>query len=222
MPQCGKSGRTSRSERASTSQTRSPAVRQRRCTIGSSEKKISISFVPTSLAERLMRMDWPTETALRVLLTGGDALRQRPAADVPFIVVNNYGPTECTVVATSGIVAPDGSDGGAPSIGRPITNAAVLILDDALRPVAPGETGELCIGGSPVGRGYRNQPALNRSQFITYFTASGEPLRIYRTRDRARFLENGEIEFLGRLDDQVKIRGQRVELGEVTATLNRF
>lgn len=185
-------------------------------------EKITISFVPTSLAERLMRMDWPADTALRVLLTGGDVLRQRPAADVPFIVVNNYGPTECTVVATSGIVDPDGCDDGAPSIGRPIANAAVLILDDALRPLAPGETGELCIGGSPVGRGYRNQPALNHSQFITYFTASGEPLRIYRTRDRARFLKNGEIEFLGRLDDQVKIRGQRVELGEITATLNRF
>ncbi len=135
-------------------------------------------------------------------------------------MVNNYGPTECTVVATSGVVTPDGDADGRPSIGRPIANATALILDDTLRPVAPGEVGELCIGGALVGRGYRNQHALTANRFVTYVSAAGESVRIYRTGDRARMLENGEIAFLGRLDDQVKIRGYRIEPGEIVECLN--
>jgi amino acid adenylation domain-containing protein len=184
-------------------------------------KKITIGFVPTFLAEQLFDADWPDETALRLLLTGGDRLERRPLAGLPFTVVNNYGPTECTVVATSGPVSPEEGNAEPPSIGRPITNATALILDDAMRPVTPGEAGELCIGGALVGRGYRNLPELSASRFVTYIAAPGEPLRIYRTGDRARTLANGEIEFLGRFDDQVKIRGYRVELGEIVACLNR-
>ncbi|MFY9720446.1 MAG: amino acid adenylation domain-containing protein, partial [Candidatus Cybelea sp.] len=185
-------------------------------------KKITIGFVPTFLAEQLFDADWPDETVLRLLLTGGDRLERRPLAGLPFTVVNNYGPTECTVVATSGPVFPEEGNAGLPSIGRPITNATALILNDALRPVTPGEAGELCIGGALVGRGYRNLPELNASRFVTYIAAPGEPLRIYRTGDRVRTLGNGEIEFLGRFDDQVKIRGYRVELGEIVACLNRY
>ncbi len=185
-------------------------------------QKITIGFAPTAIAEQLLRASWPAETALRTLLTGGDTLHHRPAAELPFLVVNNYGPTECTVVATSGIVSPDGDAGGQPSIGRPIANATALILDDALRAVAPGEEGELCIGGALVGRGYRNLPELTANRFVTYLSASGELARIYRTGDRARLLENGDIAFLGRLDDQVKIRGYRIELCEIVTSLNRF
>jgi len=184
-------------------------------------EKITISFVPTALAEQLLQASWPAETALRVLLTGGDTLHRRPPAGLPFIVVNNYGPTECTVVATSGIVSADDDPSRPPDIGRPIANATALILDEALRPVPPGEPGELCLGGALVARGYRNRPELTASQFVTYVSASGDALRIYRSGDRARFLENGEIEFLGRVDDQVKIRGYRIELGEIVASLNR-
>lgn len=183
---------------------------------------ITLSFVPTAFAERMIGTSWPPETALRVLLTGGEALRRRPAAGLPFVVVNNYGPTECTVVATSGVVAPEGATRSLPSIGRPISNATALILDDDLQPVAPGQAGELCIAGELVGRGYRNQPELTAKQFVTYRTSSGETLRAYRTRDRARLLDSGEIEFLGRMDDQVKIRGHRIELGEITASLDSF
>ena len=183
-------------------------------------KKITIGFVPTFLAEQLFDADWPDETALRILLTGGDRLGRRPRNGLPFTVINNYGPTECTVVATSGVVSPEGSSADRPSIGRPIANVTALILDEALRPVAPGEPGELCIAGESVGRGYRNMPERTASCFVTILT-SGEPLRIYRTGDRARMLANGEIEFLGRFDDQVKIRGYRVELGEIVACLNR-
>lgn len=183
--------------------------------------RITIGFVPTILAEQLLSMSWPHETALRTLLTGGDRLNKRPPAELPFVLVNNYGPTECTVVATSGIVSPSRDSDGLPSIGRPIENATAMVLDDALNPVPQGKAGELCIGGALVGRGYRNLPHQTASRFVTYVAPSGEPLRIYRTGDSVRLLENGEIEFLGRLDDQVKIRGYRIELGEIIAQLNR-
>jgi amino acid adenylation domain-containing protein len=183
-------------------------------------QQITIGFVPTALAEPMFDEDWSAQTALRVLLTGGDTLRRRPPAGLPFAVINNYGPTECTVVATSGPVAAKNGSPERPSIGRPISGAAAHILDDALRPVAVGEPGELCMSGALVGRGYRNAPELTAKQFVTYIAASGERLRIYRTGDRVRSRENGEIEFLGRVDDQVKIRGYRIELGEVVACLN--
>lgn len=182
-------------------------------------EKITISFVPTVLAEQLLHTNWPAGTALRTLLTGADTLRRRPAAGLPFVLVNNYGPTECTVVATSGVVAAGGD--GTPSIGRPIGNAAALILDESLRPVPDGEPGELCLAGKLVGRGYRNDPQLTASRFVTYQPASGPLLRIYRTGDRARLLPDGEIAFLGRLDEQVKVRGHRIEPGEVVANLDR-
>lgn len=182
------------------------------------EKKITISFVPTVLAEQLLHADWPADASLRIFLTGADTLHRRPAAGLPFTLVNNYGPTECTVVATSGIINPDSADAARPTIGRPIANADILILDENLLPVAPGEVGELCISGALVGRGYRNNPSLTAERFVNNAPTGA---RIYRTGDRARFLENGEIVFLGRIDDQVKIRGYRVELGEIVARLDR-
>ncbi len=183
-------------------------------------KRISIAFVPTALAEQMLRVDWPAETAMRLLLTGGDRLLHRPRPGLPFVVVNNYGPTECTVVASSGAVAP-GDNPQSPSIGKPITNATAMILDDALQPLPPGQPGELCISGALVARGYRNMPDVTARCFITYIGPSGRPIRLYRTGDRARLLENGELEFLGRIDEQVKIRGYRIELGEIEAWLGR-
>jgi amino acid adenylation domain-containing protein len=184
-------------------------------------QRVTISFVPTVLAEQLLHARWPADTTLRTLLTGADTLRRRPPGGLPFVLVNNYGPTECTVVATSGVVPPDADSAGVPSIGRPIANAMALILDDALRPVRRGEVGELCLGGALVGRGYRNNPELTASRFIMYTPAGAPRLRLYRTGDRARHLPDGEIAFLGRLDEQVKLRGYRVELGEVVACLDR-
>jgi acyl-CoA synthetase (AMP-forming)/AMP-acid ligase II len=182
---------------------------------------ITISFVPTVLAEQLLRADWPPETALRILLTGADMLRRRPRVGLPFTLVNNYGPTECSVVATSARVLPGVETDGPPSIGRPIANTTALILDEALRPTHPGDVGELCLAGALVGRGYRNDPQLTASRFVSYSPESGVPLRLYRTGDRVRLQSNGEIAFLGRLDEQVKIRGYRIELGEIAAWLDR-
>src|SRR5215469_16028529 len=105
--------------------------------------KITISFVPTPLAEELLRVKWPQNTALRIMLTGGDTLHHYPPAGLPFALVNNYGPAECTVVATSGAIPPDRHDGTLPPIGRPIVNNQILLLNDQLLPVPPGTVGEI-------------------------------------------------------------------------------
>src|SRR5207245_11713288 len=130
------------------------------------EHAITIAFVPTPMAERLMQLEWPLKTALRVLLTGADTLRHYPPLTLPFALVNNYGPTECTVVTTSGTIPPDGRAQRLPTIGRPITNAQVYILDDNMRQLPPGSPGELYVGGIGLARGYRNRPDLNAERFV--------------------------------------------------------
>jgi len=182
--------------------------------------KITVTFLPTALAEQMLQLSWPPETALRTLLTGADALRRRPAAGLPFVLMNNYGPTECAVVATSGPVLPDASAAQPPSIGRAIDNTEIHLLDDKMRPVPNGESGEIYIGGAGVARGYRNNPALTAERFVKDPSRNGHGTRLYRTGDLARFLPNGEIEFLGRADEQMKIRGFRVEPGEIVSALN--
>lgn len=183
---------------------------------------ITIAFVPTVLAEQLVQSDWPAETLLRTLLTGADVLHRHPVSGLPFTVVNNYGPSECTVVATSGTIAPTADHDGRPSIGRAIRGMDVWLLDDKLQPVPHGEPGEICLAGESVGRGYRNRPELSAERFTTIAPDSLGPVRIYRTGDRARLLPSGELAFLGRLDDQIKIRGYRIEPGEIVATLDRI
>jgi amino acid adenylation domain-containing protein len=177
---------------------------------------ITIAFVATPMAERMLGLPWPSGVRLRALLTGADALHHRPPADLPFALVNNYGPTECTVVATSCVVEPDVHADSLPSIGGPITGVTALVLDDTGHPVADGEEGELYVGGAGVARGYRNRPDLTAKRFVTQ--ANGA--RLYRTGDRVRRLPNRHLAFLGRVDDQVKIRGYRVELDEIVAALN--
>jgi amino acid adenylation domain-containing protein len=184
-------------------------------------QKITISFVATPLAELLMQLDWPASTRLRILLTGADTLHRRPPQGLPFKLVNNYGPTECTVVATSGEVAPAGSDTKQPSIGRAIDNTEIYILDENKNCVPQGTAGELYIGGASMARGYRNRPELTAEKFVPNpFNNGSGRARLYRTGDQARVLPNGEIEFLGRLDDQIKIRGYRVELDEISSVLD--
>jgi acyl carrier protein len=121
-------------------------------------------------------------------------------------------------------VAPDSSDdsAGTPSIGRPIADTTALILDGELRPVPPHQPGELCLAGSLVGRGYRNDPELTADRFVTVPIEGRGTERVYRTGDQVRLLENGEIAYLGRLDSQLKIRGFRIEPAEIVASVNRF
>jgi len=182
-------------------------------------QNISISFVPTPLAERLISLSWPSTTSLRILLTGADVLHRFPPPGLPFALVNNYGPTECTVVATSGLVGDRPEASSRPSIGLPITNVQTYILDENLRRVADGESGELFIGGMGVGRGYLNHPELTVEKFLPNPFDSSLGARMYRTGDVVRLSPDGYLEFLGRVDDQVKIRGNRIEPNEINCVL---
>jgi acyl-coenzyme A synthetase/AMP-(fatty) acid ligase/acyl carrier protein len=182
---------------------------------------ITISFVPTPLAEELLRVKWPQNTVLRIMLTGGDTLHHYPPAGLPFLLVNNYGPTECTVVATSGMILSDGQDGTLPPIGRPITNNSIYLLDEQRLPVPPGTVGEIYIGGAGLARGYRNRPDLAAERFISDPFSSEPGSRLYKTGDLARLLPEGQIAFLGRVDEQINIRGFRIEPNEIVCALNQ-
>jgi amino acid adenylation domain-containing protein len=182
------------------------------------ENSITIGFVPTPLAERIIDTEWPEATKLRVLLTGGDTLHTRPIAGLPFTLVNNYGPTECTVVATWTVVPSCADHAGLPPIGAPVDNAQVYIVDENLQPMPDGVAGELLVGGANVGRGYRNHPELTAERFVANPIAPGT--KLYKTGDLGRRLPDGQIAFLGRVDNQIKIRGYRIEPGEIAAAMN--
>jgi amino acid adenylation domain-containing protein len=154
------------------------------------------------------------EGSLRFLLTGGDALHRGADDSAPFELVNHYGPTENTVVATATLVA---RGARRPPIGRPISNVRVYVLDPRLQPQPAGVPGELFVGGASLARGYLDRPELTAQRFVPDpFSAGG---RLYRTGDRVRHLPDGSLDFLGRVDLQVKVRGFRIELGEIEAAL---
>ena len=184
-------------------------------------RKITIGFVPAPLAERMLALDWPSHTPLRILLTGGDTLHRYPPAGLPFTLVNNYGPTECTVVASSCPVQPDALATDRPPIGRPINNTRIYLLDERLEPVTAGEPGEIYIAGAGLARGYHDLPSLTAEKFIPDPFSSEPATRLYRTGDLGSLLPDGQIAFLGRIDDQIKIRGFRVEPEEIVSVLNR-
>nr|WP_230080968.1 non-ribosomal peptide synthetase [Burkholderia pseudomallei] len=177
-------------------------------------QELDVGFLVTPLAE-LAYATGQSNAGMRTLLIGGDRLSRWPDSMPPGqMLVNNYGPTEATVVATSGRLQPGEAT---PPIGRPIANTRVYVLDAWLRPAPIGVAGELYIGGVQVARGYLNRPELTRERFIDDpFVAGG---RLYRTGDLARWRTDGSLEYLGRNDFQVKIRGFRIELGEIEAQL---
>ena len=183
---------------------------------------ITVAFLPTPVAETVLAVDWPADTPLRHLLTGGDKLHHQLAQATTFLLTNHYGPTENTVVATACAVDQATSAYAAPPIGSPIANTQVFVVDQAMKPVPAGVAGELYIGGSGLARGYLNRPELTAERFVpnpfvSNNTTGGE--RLYRTGDLVRWLADGNLEFMGRLDQQVKIRGFRIELGEIEAAL---
>ncbi|HEY4575664.1 MAG TPA: amino acid adenylation domain-containing protein, partial [Thermoanaerobaculia bacterium] len=172
------------------------------------ERGVTVAFLPTPLAEALLAGGAPAIPTLRRLLVGGDRLLLRPEPGWSFTLINHYGPTETSVVATAG---------PSTTLGRPIDGLRVHLLDRSLRPVPPGVAGELWVGGPSLARGYLGDPARTAERFLPDPWGMGE--RLYRTGDLCRFRPDGEIEFLGRVDHQVKIRGQRIEPGEVEAAL---
>jgi amino acid adenylation domain-containing protein len=183
-------------------------------------ERITISFLPTPLAEKVIVLDWPAHASLRALLTGGDKLRHVPS-QLPFLLSNNYGPTECAVVATSGLVNL-GAANDAPPIGRAISNAQTYVLDQYMQLVPAGVAGELYVGGEGVGRGYLRRPGLTAERFLPDGFSGAAGARLYRTGDKVRTLPDGQLKFLGRADEQVKLRGYRIEPEEIASVLRKF
>ncbi|HLL46318.1 MAG TPA: condensation domain-containing protein, partial [Longimicrobiaceae bacterium] len=183
------------------------------------EERITITFVPTPMAEALLALDWPADAPLRFLLAGGDALRGRPRPEHPFALGNDYGPTENAVVTTFEVVAAWPGPGRPPGIGRPVDNVRAYVLDRSLELVPIGVPGELFAGGAQLARGYLGRPELTAERFVPDPFGGTPGARMYRTGDRVRWLADGTLEYFGRLDRQTKVRGVRVEPGEVEATL---
>nr|MDF9459932.1 condensation domain-containing protein [Bacillus pumilus] len=173
------------------------------------QEGITIAFLPTQLCEQFMSMD---NHSLRYLLTGGDKLKQ--VKPVPYKLVNNYGPTENTVVATSGIINPDQ---GTLPIGTAIANTRFYIMGSLYDLSPPDVPGELVIAGKGLARGYWNLPEETNKRFVPDPFYPGE--RMYRTGDLVKWTEDGELIYLGRKDHQVNIRGFRIELSEIEARL---
>lgn len=182
------------------------------------EQRVSVAFLPTPLAEAVLRERAGAELALRALLTGGDTLHCRPHSAARYRFFNHYGPTEGTVVATSARIQAEAAN-DPPSIGKPISNTEIYLLNAELHPVPPGEAGEIVLGGAGLARGYLNNPSLTAEKFIADHVSGRHGTRVYRTGDLGRLRKDGTLEFLGRIDHQVKIRGVRIELGEIEATL---
>ncbi|MGD9851484.1 MAG: amino acid adenylation domain-containing protein [Nitrospirales bacterium] len=182
-------------------------------------QQITIGFVPTPLAENLLMLPWPERVALRTMLTGGDTLTHYPPESIPFEVINNYGPTENTVVSTSGHIQWTSDSRRPPHIGQPILNTQVYVLDKRFHLQPIGLTGEIFIGGTGLARCYSNQPKLTAEKFLPHPYSGKGGARLYRTGDLACFLTDGNLNFLGRGDRQVKIRGFRIELGEIETVL---
>jgi amino acid adenylation domain-containing protein/non-ribosomal peptide synthase protein (TIGR01720 family) len=182
--------------------------------------RIDVLDLTPSYAEQLTALGLLTSVRHRpaVLMLGGEAVGEalwhelRQAPDTTGY--NYYGPTECTVDALWCRL----SDSERPIVGRPVWNTRAYVLDDRLRPVPAGVTGEVYLAGDQLARGYLNRPALTAERFVAGpFEAPGG--RMYRTGDLARRRPDGLLEYLGRTDDQVKVRGFRIELGEIEAVL---
>jgi len=169
-----------------------------------------------------------TAEALREVVTAGERLQVTPKLREMFArhpkatLHNHYGPSETHVVTALTLGGDPQQWPALPSIGRPIQNTQVYLLDESGEPAGVGLPGELYVGGEALARGYFERPDVTAEKFIRNPFQPEAGARLYKTGDLARWLPNGEIEFLGRIDHQVKIRGHRVELGEVEAALNKL
>jgi amino acid adenylation domain-containing protein len=187
----------------------------------------TLQGVPTLLQALIDTDELHRCTSLTRIFSGGEVLPKKLAAQLldtlpGCALINLYGPSECTINASSFVVERDSTLAGAPSIpiGTPAHGVTFYIFDDKGAPAAVGETGELHIGGVQVARGYVRRPDLTAERFVKNPLAGEDgPDRLYRTGDLARWNADGTVEFVGRRDNQVKLRGYRVELDEVRAAV---
>jgi amino acid adenylation domain-containing protein len=187
-------------------------------------ERISVLFLTTALFNRLSQLPDPPFRGVRQVLFGGERVDPAAVARVlengrPERLLHVYGPTETTTFAAWFEIRKVAADARTVPIGRPIANTTIYILDAKGQPVPVGVPGELHIGGDGVGRGYWRRPELTAERFVADPFAADPGARLYRTGDVARFLADGNIEFIGRRDNQVKLRGFRIELGEIEAAL---
>jgi len=202
------------------------------------DKAIDTTILPPAVLAILPVAELP---ALQTVISGGEAVKQEIVQQwaVGRRFFNAYGPTEATIWATvARLNTSSSNNGNKPTIGRPIANTQIYLLDSHLQPVPIGAVGEVYIGGDGLARGYLNRPQLTAERFICGSRESGKrveeekqeclsPLascllpssRLYKTGDLARYLPDGNLEFVDRIDNQVKIRGFRIELGEIEALL---
>jgi amino acid adenylation domain-containing protein len=185
-------------------------------------------WMTASLFNNVLDQDPRTFAGLEYLLTGGEALSVphvvRALRALPEVrLINGYGPTENTTFTTCYRIPRDfPADAASVPIGAAVSGTQTLVVDEALRPTAMGEEGELLALGAGLAIGYLNRPELTAERFVTVTTASGARARAYRTGDRVRKSEDGLIEFLGRYDDQVKIDGHRIEPQEIRKEIERI
>jgi amino acid adenylation domain-containing protein len=180
--------------------------------------RISVLQATPAVWRLLLESGWAGNRNLKALCGGESMPRDLAGALIEKVgeLWNMYGPTETTIWSTVSRVR---DITGTITIGHPIANTQVFVLDrnSLLAPI--GVTGELCIAGEGVARGYRNRPEMTAEKFVTIILPNGCPKRVYRTGDLARFRNDGQLEYIGRRDNQVKVRGHRIELGEVEAAL---
>ena len=199
-----------------------------------SELRLTAANLPTAYWHQCVQAladapGLPAAHDLRLMIVGGEAMSPlslklwRQTAMKGVRLLNAYGPTETTITATTFEIQPELSEADLHSvpIGRPLGNRKTYVLDKHQNPVPIGVAGELHIGGSCLARGYLNRPELTAEKFIPDPFSDQPGARLYKTGDLARYLPDGNIEFLGRLDDQVKIRGYRIEPGEIESVLAR-
>ncbi|WP_320772918.1 amino acid adenylation domain-containing protein [Streptomyces sp. CRN 30] len=188
------------------------------------DRRVERLFLPFVALQQLAEYACATGRTLpelREVATAGEQLFATPALREFFrshapeaVLDNHYGPSETHVVVAERLAKDPAAWPDLPPIGRPVAGARALVLDEALRPVPPGATGELCVAGPVLADGYLGRPDLTAERFVLR-----DGTRLYRTGDLVRHLPDGRLQYLGREDDQVKIRGHRVETGEIEAVL---
>lgn len=183
--------------------------------------RITILHATPATWRVLLQAGWSGLDGLTIL-SGGEALQSDLAAQLRtkgHALWNLYGPTETAIYSSAAAYRPS-SDDPAVSIGRPIANTQIYILDNRLRPLPVGVAGQLCIGGEGLSRGYLNRADLTAESFVPNPFGSEPGARLYKTGDLARYLPDGNIEVLGRIDHQIKLRGFRIEPGEIESVLS--